>query len=473
MTDADEYEGSFLPDDYEEALYNDDDDDPDKPVVIEDNYEQGGERVVKLSFPGLIKFHHRNPEIKARFLDVVQKFVINNTEIAARASMILHYIVMDCVRTNRNLPEEFCSRRFISQVINFTRLPENVSDEVIAFIVGTPFEPHFDFSGRPWLFGYLETMFQGNIESSTILKWKSVINDSIDAYAIIHLRQASKQVISRTIKEIRRQIFTPGKARANTAPNLDVNAVELVTFHRRGFKMTPGVPLNELYIKNTKGGYRHYILHFGHCLRRQEDQEANFNAQHQPREHIHLTKKLPLPFVNVRKRNSIHIDKKGLYFILSEYRRSDVNFEANHPNHPFLPTQYNSFNQLHYCKWMKYLFRISKILDGSKIFKQAGVGLTTNAISASVHFISNLTEDEELLISIGNLSLAPREVADDKSSVDDSADVTFNPAFDGKVYLSSQMHHVITFQFLHCFHYYHIHSCSKESSNTMASMNMQ
>jgi len=94
MTDADEYEGSFLPDDYEEALYNDDDDDPDKPVVIEDNYEQGGERVVKLSFPGLIKFHHRNPEIKARFLDVVQKFVINNTEIAARASMILHYIVM-------------------------------------------------------------------------------------------------------------------------------------------------------------------------------------------------------------------------------------------------------------------------------------------------------------------------------------------------------------------------------------------
>jgi hypothetical protein len=35
MTDADEYEGSFLPDDYEEALYNDDDDDPDKPVVID------------------------------------------------------------------------------------------------------------------------------------------------------------------------------------------------------------------------------------------------------------------------------------------------------------------------------------------------------------------------------------------------------------------------------------------------------
>jgi hypothetical protein len=82
---------------------------------------------------------------------------------------------------------------------------------------------------------------------------------------------------------------------------------------------------------------------------------------------------------------------------------------------------------------MKYLFRISKIVDGSKIFKQAGVGLTTNAVSASVHFIPNVTEDEELLLSIGNLSLAPREVADDKSSVDDSADVTYIPAFDGKV----------------------------------------
>jgi hypothetical protein len=434
MDDANEYEGAFLPDDYEEALYNDEDD-PNIPVVIVDNTEQGGEHVVKLSFPGLIKFHRRNPEIKARFIDVVQKFVINNTEIAARASMILHYIVMDCVRTNRELPAEFCSRRFISQVINFTLRPPLLSDDAIHAAYGDDdFVPPFpNLTGRPWLFGYLETMIHGNIESSTILKWKAVINDSISAYASIHLRQASKQVLYRTAKEIRRQIFTPAKARPNTAPNLDDIADELVTFHRRGFQVREGVPLNEIYIKNTKGSYRHYILHFGYCLRRQEDQEANFNAPRQPHEHIHLTKKLPLPFVNVGKRNSIHIDKKGLYFILSEYRRSDVNFEANHLNHPFLPTQYNSFNQLHYCRWMKYLFRISKIVDGSKIFKQAGVGLTTNAVSASVHFIPNVTEDEELLLSIGNLSLAPREVADDKSSVDDSADVTYIPAFDGKV----------------------------------------
>jgi hypothetical protein len=243
--------------------------------------------------------------------------------------------------------------------------------------------------------------------------------------------EASKQVISRTTKEICRQTFTPAKARPNTAPNLDDIADELVTFHRQGFQMREGVPLNDvIYIKNTKGSYRHHILHFGYCLRRKEDQEANFNAPHQPREHIHLTKNLPLPFVNVGKRNSIHIYKKGLYFILSEHHRSDVNFKANHP---FLPTQYNSFNQLHYCRWMKYLFCISKFVDGSKIFKQAGIGLTTNAVSASVHFVSNVTEDEELLLSIGNLSLAPREVADEKSSVDDSADVTYNPAFHGKM----------------------------------------
>ncbi len=189
-------------DEYEEALYTDDEADLNIPIVIEDNTERGGERVVKQSFPGLIKFHHGNPEIKARFIEVVKKFIINNTEIAARASMLLQYIVMYCVGTNRELPANFCSRAFIGQVINFTRRPPILSDDAIHAAYGDDdFVPPFpNLTGRPWLFGYLETMFRGNIEASTILKWKAVVDDSISAYASIHLRQASKQVIYRTTK---------------------------------------------------------------------------------------------------------------------------------------------------------------------------------------------------------------------------------------------------------------------------------
>ena len=38
-------------DEYEEALYTDDEADLNIPIVIEDNTERGGERVVKQSFP--------------------------------------------------------------------------------------------------------------------------------------------------------------------------------------------------------------------------------------------------------------------------------------------------------------------------------------------------------------------------------------------------------------------------------------
>jgi len=151
MADANEYEEASSADDFEEVSYDGNDDD--SCIVVEDSTEaDDGERVIKLCFSSLIKFHRRNPTIKAHFIDIVQRFVVNNTEIAVRASMLLHYIVMDCIRTNRELPTDFCSRRFIGQVVNFTRRPPLLSDEAIATL-GNPFEPPFDLSGRAWLFG--------------------------------------------------------------------------------------------------------------------------------------------------------------------------------------------------------------------------------------------------------------------------------------------------------------------------------
>jgi hypothetical protein len=105
---------------------------------------------------------------------------------------------MYCVESNRDLPANFCSRAFISRVVNYTKPlhhilvnddhPDDVLTNEIVAALGDPFEPPYNLTGRAWLLGYLETTIHGNIESSTILKWKSVINDSINAYAIIHLR---------------------------------------------------------------------------------------------------------------------------------------------------------------------------------------------------------------------------------------------------------------------------------------------
>ena len=97
MADTDEYEEASSADDFKEASYYGDDD-----VIVEDSTESDDrERVIKLCFSSLIKFHRQNPTIKAHFIDIVQRFAINNTEIAVRASMLLHYIVMDCVETHQ------------------------------------------------------------------------------------------------------------------------------------------------------------------------------------------------------------------------------------------------------------------------------------------------------------------------------------------------------------------------------------
>jgi hypothetical protein len=110
MADVNDYEEASLADDFEEATYDGSNDD-DTCIVVEDGTEtDDGERVIKLCFSSLIKFHRKNATIKAQFIKIVQSFVINNTEIAVRASMILHYIVMECIRTNRDLPADFCSR---------------------------------------------------------------------------------------------------------------------------------------------------------------------------------------------------------------------------------------------------------------------------------------------------------------------------------------------------------------------------
>ena len=436
MADANDNEEASLADDFEEATYDGNDDD--SCIVVEDGTEEDdGERVVKVCFSSMVKFHRRNAEIKAHFIKIVQSFVIQNTEFAVRASMLLHAIVMDCVRTQRELPPNFCSRGFISQVVNYTRRPPLLSNELIASLgEDEPFEPPFNFTGRAWLFGYLEIMIIGNILAATqILKIRAVINDSINAYAIIHLRRASRQVTDRIKKEIRRRIYSPGSNPPNNAPQLDDQAMEVVTFHRQGFRLRENQPLTEYYIQQTKGNIRHYILHFGQCLRRQEDLERGWNATHSPKRKIKLKKRFPLPFFTIEKTKSLQIDKKGLYFIIHEFCNSAGILGDNHPP---IPGGHNAMNHGLYCEWIKYLFNIKKIMDGSKMFKFSGVGITTNAVSASVHYTKpewdDTDEDASLQHSIMQHSVlalkrfTPRSKDEDD---DTTKDESFNPNNEG------------------------------------------
>ena len=275
---------------------------------------------------------------------------------------------------------------------------------------------------------------------SSFEKCKAVINDSINTYAIIHLRRASRQATDRIKKEIRRQILSPASNPPNNAPQLDGHAIELVTFHRQGFRLREGRPLTETYIKQTKGMFRHYILHFGQCLRRQEDLEREWNATHSPKRRIKLKKRFPLPFFTIEKSKSLQIDKKGLYFIINEFRKTGGNLGANHPP---IPTGHNAFNRGLYCEWIMYLFNIKKIMDGTKMFKFSGVGITTNAVSASVHYTKpEWDEDASLHQSIMALNLTPR--CKDDEDEDTVEDESYNPFTKGNAI------HFLLFWYLLC-----------------------
>ena len=140
--------------------------------------------------------------------------------------MLLHYIVMYCVDLGcMELPVNFCSHTFISQVVNYsgmTTWSHPLIKEAITAYGSNAFIPLFDLTRRSWLFGYLEVMIQGSnfVESSTILKWRAVIKDSINAsYAIIHLRRASRQATSRTKKRYAVNFFLSLAPGSRSCPN--------------------------------------------------------------------------------------------------------------------------------------------------------------------------------------------------------------------------------------------------------------
>ncbi len=375
--------------------------------------------VVKSSFSALIKIRNKNH--KTIFIDTIQKFVLRNTEIAARCGMIMHHVVMNCVDAGIVNPPVFGNEKFVNAALNYNQpiASDLFGGELLIAAkeaYNIAFTPCYEeMHGRPWLLGYLANTYHGNIISSTKSKWnKAVINESIEAFGLIHLRNIGSQARRRIKKEIRRQLFNPGSDVPNNAPQLNHNAHELITFHRQGFLLQDNQVLNQQYINFSKENFHFFILHYGHCLRRQDNLERAWNETHLPRDHIRLKKRMPLPFFRKQQRKSVKIDKKGLYFILSEYRKSVRTSEKNpNPNFQFprkapkFPTKAGNFNRELFGKWMRFLFRIDKVLDGTKQMRRMGVAMYTNAVCASILYPKDPDEDKELLDSIRYLSLLP------------------------------------------------------------------
>ena len=390
------------------------------------------QRAIKASFSGLIKI--RNKHHKRIFIETVQKFVIKNAEIAVRCGMIMHHVVMNCVTNNINNVPDFCDAKFVAQALKYVDDPNHE----LLIAAKEAFDPHFtpeheDMDGRRWLLGYLTIFYRGNIISSTKKKWKAVIKDSIDAYGWCYLRNVSTNQRYRIKAELRRQILTPGTNPPNNVPVLDARAIDLVAFHRNGFLLEGNQVLDQRYINSNEVNFRYFILHYGYCLQRQENLENMWNNQ-LPSKKIGLKKRLPLPFYRLQQRKSIHIDARGLYYLLRQYRsdvrsnpdRPDPNFQF--PNQaPHFPTAESKFSPV-YAAWMRFLFRIDRVLDGTKVFKTTGVGMTTNAVCASIlYYIPRDTteDDEDLLRCIEFLSLTPH--AGDATDYDDeSCNATFN-----------------------------------------------
>ena len=73
------------------------------------------------------------------------------------------------------------------------------------------------------------------------------------------------------------------------------------------------------------------------------------------------------------------------------------------------------------------MFRMEDILDGGKEFKREGAGITTNGISALVHFILHRNRDDSVggehdemdnLLSVEQLSLTSTDNDDDDEHID-------------------------------------------------------
>ena len=109
---------------------------------------------------------------------------------------------------------------------------------------------------------------------------------------------------------------------------------------------------------------------------------------------------MPLPMCNIGQLNSIHIDKKGLYWILWEMKKRYLALgwfppyllEACFNN---LVPQQQQFTHNMYYDWITHLFQIQDVICGGKYFSKTGVGVSMDGGQVSVHFTKGIVNNPD------------------------------------------------------------------------------
>jgi len=366
---------------------------PSRAIIPEDpGYHDEGHRVVKLSCSKLTRGN-------ATLIRVLEDMSIKNAQLAVRGSIILNNMIIMCVSENIPVPEDFMDQTFLARALNwnFASKLHRLRNETLADAVAGTFSydnmdsrtvdpstrfviPNEDLLGHAWLIDNLVTEFKTNIHVAIKAKWRAFINDSISTFKQVN----ELPKYSNVLKEIKRLIYNPVGPPQSGAPHpLTLESWNLIEFHRRGFGvLDTNAPLNDAYFSNSDL-YHHHVYHFGKCLERQCEAEQQHDQQ--------FTKCLPLPMCEMGKRRSIHIDKKGLYWIICELKKR---YQAAGHFPPHLSTQrFNKmvkaqakFDENMYWDWIHRLFRINNVITHNKVFSKNGIGLTTDGVSVSVHY---------------------------------------------------------------------------------------
>jgi hypothetical protein len=107
---------------------------------------------------------------KKILIQVIEQFVLNNSELFMHLGFIMHLIIMRCVEESHTLPNNVCGHDFIvAQAANWHGWQKPLHQ-----LVNWAIEQYFPLLlshniplGKSWFLGYSVTMFHGN----TITLW--------------------------------------------------------------------------------------------------------------------------------------------------------------------------------------------------------------------------------------------------------------------------------------------------------------
>ena len=314
-------------------------------------------------------------------IDTIQNSTLQKSMMGVFGSIHMVFMVAQCINAGLSVPSNFLNQKFLYEMFNWDWDADRASFAAVRDAKNGIDQRHRfhqvnDMRGKGWMRGYLVKMYAANVKACLPKKVTRAIKTTIYSQTSVTHQGQSRRFRQRVMKETRRRIFNPSRPAAADAPVLDQALLDLVDFHRVGLHLQGQDTLYEDHLKR-ESLLHHFVTHLGQCLHRQCQLETAHS--------ITVKKTLPLPMFGIGNRNSIELDKRGLYYILKDYQGAGGH--TNRPNLPALPTAEKRMTSAMYFAWMKEMFNIDDVIKGSKVFASDGVGVTLDGVNASVHFI--------------------------------------------------------------------------------------